>query len=93
MYEDNINGKISDARYKKMSQAYEEEQAVLTKRVEVLHKELAMAKEQSDNTDKFIRLVRKYTEITELTPEIVRTFVEKIIVHEKERVDGSYGKR
>lgn len=88
VYEDNINGKISDARYKKMSQAYEEEQAVLTKRVEVLHKELAMAKEQSDNTDKFIRLVRKYTEITELTPEIVRTFVEKIIVHEKERVDG-----
>lgn len=88
VYEDNLNGKISDERYKKMSQAYEEEQAVLTKRVEVLHKELATAKEQSDNTDKFIRLVRKYTEITELTPEIVRTFVEKIIVHEKERVDG-----
>lgn len=60
-----------------MSQAYEEEQAVLTKRVDVLHKELATAKEQSDNTDKFIRLVGKYTEITELTPEIVRSFVEK----------------
>lgn len=88
MYEDNINGKISDERYKKMSQAYEEEHAALTKRVEVLHKELTAAKEQSDNTDKFMRLVRKYTEITELTPEIVRTFIEKIIVHEKARVDG-----
>ena len=32
--------------------------------------------------------MRKYTEITELTPEIVRTFIEKIIVHEKEKVDG-----
>ncbi len=88
MYEDNINGKISDERYKRMSQAYEDEQAALTERVEILHRELSTAKEQTDNIDKFLRLVRKYTEITELTPEIVRTFIEKIIVHEKERVDG-----
>ncbi|MDE7164788.1 MAG: recombinase family protein [Clostridiales bacterium] len=88
MYEDNINGKISDERYKRMSQAYEEEQATLTERVRALHSELATAKEQSDDIEKFIRLVRKYTEITELTPEIVRTFIQKIIIHEKERVDG-----
>lgn len=87
MYEDNINGKISDERFKKLSQTYEEEQSVLTERVEVLHKDLASVKEQEDNTDRFIRLVRKYTEITELTPEIVRTFIEKIIVHEKEVVN------
>lgn len=88
IYEDNINGKISDERFVKMSQAYEQEQAMLTVRVEALRKELSAAKEQSDNTDRFMRLVRKYTEITELTPEIVRTFIEKIIVHEKEKVNG-----
>ncbi len=88
VYEDNINGKISDERFKKMTQAYEDEQAELTERVTVLRRELETAKEQSDGTDKFLRLVRKYTEITELTPEIVRTFIEKIIVHEKEKVDG-----
>ena len=88
VYEDNINGKISDERFKKMTQSYEDEQAELTERVKVLRRELEAAKEQSGGTDKFLRLVRKYTEITELTPEIVRTFIEKIIVHEKEKVDG-----
>lgn len=88
MYEDNINGKISDERFAKMSRAYEQEQAALTLRVDALRKELSVAKEQSDNTERFMRLVRKYTEITELTPEIVRTFIEKIIVHEKEKVNG-----
>lgn len=88
VYEDNINGKISDERFKKMTQAYEDEQAELTERVKLLRRELEAAKEQSDSTDKFLRLVRKYTKITELTPEIVRTFIEKIIVHEKEKADG-----
>lgn len=88
VYEDNINGKISDERFKKMTQSYEDEQAELTERGKVLRRELEAAKEQNDGTDKFLRLVRKYTEITELTPEIVRTFIEKIIVHEKEKVDG-----
>lgn len=88
MYEDNINGKISDERFTKMSQAYEQEQATLTVRVDALRKELSAAKAQSDNTERFMRLVKKYTEITELTPEIVRTFIEKIIVHEKEKVNG-----
>ena len=71
-----------------MTQSYEDEQAELTERGKVLRRELEAAKEQNDGTDKFLRLVRKYTEITELTPEIVRTFIEKIIVHEKEKVDG-----
>ena len=88
VYDDNINGKISDERFKIMTQSYEDEQTQLTKRVKVLRRELEAAKEQSDGTDKFLRLVRKYTEIIELTPEIVRTFIEKIIVHEKKKVDG-----
>ncbi|MCD8372824.1 MAG: recombinase family protein [Clostridia bacterium] len=88
LYEDNVNGKISDERFMKMSQNYESEQAALTERVKVLKKELSAVAEQDDNTERFLRLVRKYTEITEITPEIVRTFIEKIIVHEKEVIDG-----
>lgn len=71
-----------------MAQSYEEEQSTLTERVKVLREELARAKENSDNIVKLIRLVKKYTETTELTPEIVREFIEKIIVHQAERVDG-----
>ena len=76
---------------RKLSQGYEEEQEKLTARIRELQEVLAKAKEQSDNVTRFMRIVRKYTEITELTPEIVREFIEKVIVHEKRKVDG--GKR
>ena len=46
------------------------------------------AKEQSDNVYRFMRTIRKYTEITSLTPEIVREFIEKVIIHEKQKIDG-----
>lgn len=84
LYEDNVRGKITDERFKKLSQTYEEEQVELTERAEMLNKELSAVKERGDNTAEFMRLVRGYTEIIELTPEIVRTFIEKIIVHEKQ---------
>ena len=35
-----------------------------------------------------MRLVKRYTEITELTPEVVREFIEKVIVHQAEKVNG-----
>ena len=88
LYEDKICGNITAERFAKMAQSYEEEQSALTERVKVLREELARAKENSDNIVKLVRLVKKYTEITEPTPEIVREFIEKIIVHQAERVDG-----
>lgn len=71
-----------------MSQAYEQEQETLTERIKVLRKELSTAKEDADNVTKFMRLVKRYTEITELTPEVVREFIEKVIVHQAEKVNG-----
>lgn len=84
LYEDNVRGKITDERFKKLSQTYEEEQVELTERAEMLNKELSAVKERGDNTAEFMRLVRGYTEIVKLTPEIVRTFIEKIIVYENQ---------
>ena len=87
-HKQSICGNITAERFAKMTLSYEEEQSTLTERVKVLREELARAKENSDNIVKLIRLVKKYIEITELTPEIVREFIEKIIVHQAERVDG-----
>ena len=84
LYEDNVRGKITDERFKKLSKTYEEEQIELTERAEMLNKELSAVKKRGDNTAEFMRLVRGYMEIIELTPEIVRTFIEKIIVYEKQ---------
>ena len=61
-----------------MTEAYEAEQATLTERVNVLRRELVTAKEETEGVDKFLRIVRKYTEIAELTPETVREFIDRI---------------
>lgn len=88
LYEDNVEGKISDERFVKMSASYEEEQKGLESRVSELKKLIADEKENSVNVDRFLALVRKYTDVKELTAEIIREFVEKIYVHQPERIDG-----
>ena len=45
-------------------------------------------KEESDNVSRFMRTIRKYEDINELTPDIVRNFIEKVVVHQAEKTDG-----
>lgn len=88
LYEDNIEGKISDERFAKMSESYEAEQAQLTSRVTELEQLLSTEKNDAMNVKQFLALVKKYTEVQELTAEIIREFVEKIYVYQAEKVDG-----
>jgi DNA invertase Pin-like site-specific DNA recombinase len=88
LYEDNIEGKISDERFAKMTANYEAEQQTLEKRVTELKSIMTEEKESALNVDHFLTLVRKYTDIKELTAEIIREFVEKIYVYKAERIDG-----
>lgn len=88
LYEDKVLGNISEERFHKMSADYEAEQKTLEVRATVLKKTLETAKEQSLNTDRFLALVRKYTEIPELDAEIIREFIDRIIVFKTEKVNG-----
>ena len=88
LYEDNLEGKVSDERFARMTANYEDEQKGLESRVAELKKQLAAEKDRSVNVDHFLTLVRKYTDVQELTAEIVREFVEKVYVHQAERIDG-----
>ena len=88
LYEDNVEGKISDERFMKMSTTYESEQKELNARVTALRYFIDHAKEKSLNAEHFLSLVRKYTDIQELDAEIIREFVEKIIVFKAEKIDG-----
>ena len=88
LYEDNIEGKISDERFAKMTVNYEAEQHTLESRVAELQTIMTEEKESALNVDHFLSLVRKYTDIKELTAEIIREFVEKIYVYKAERIDG-----
>ena len=88
LYEDNLDGKISDERFSKLTATYETEQKQLEGRIEELHSIISEQKDKFLNADRFLDLVRKYTDIRELTAEIIREFVEKIIVYKTERIDG-----
>ena len=90
LYEDKVEGKISEERYIKMSDTYESEQAALKERVKTLKSEIERAKEQNDKILDFMMLIHKYSSFEELTPEILRSFIDKVIVHEKTKVDGHY---
>lgn len=93
LYEDKVCGNLTDERFIKMSQSYEQEQRELKEHAYYLRQELSKAKEQSDNVTRFMRSVKKYTEITELTPELVREFVQKVVVYQAEKVDGRRAQR
>ena len=88
LYEDNISGKVSDERFAKMTANYEAEQHTLESRVAELKAAMIAENESSLNVDHFLSLVRKYTNIQELTAEMIREFVERIYVYKAERVDG-----
>lgn len=90
LYEDKVAGKISEERYVKLSDTYETEQAALTERVKTLKTEIDKSKERKDRIRDFMKLVDNYSDIKELTPEIIRSFVDKIIVHEKRKENGHY---
>jgi site-specific DNA recombinase len=77
LYEDNLDGKISDERFAKMTTSYEDEQKTLESRIRELKAAIGTVTENTSNVDAFLKLVRKYTDIQELTAEIIREFVEK----------------
>ena len=81
LYEDNITGKLTDERFKKLSADYEAEQAALQTQANSLREEIQEEESKCANGERFLSIVRKYTHIPELTPHILHEFVEKIVVH------------
>ena len=90
LYEDKVAGKLSEERYLKLSDTYETEQADLTEKAQMLKAEIEKDKKEKDEILDFLCLVEKYSSIEELTPEIIRSFVDRIIVHEKRKENGHY---
>ena len=89
LYEDNVIGKVPDERYEKMSSKFEAEQSGLKEAASVLEKELALLESEAVNVDKFLSVVRKYTEIEELSAAIVHEFIDRIVIHNPEQARGN----
>jgi len=87
IYEDNISGKLSDERFIKLSRDYEQEQEQLKAVVETLGREVKQQEQKKTNVRKFISVVKKYTDMTQLDATIMREFVEQIRVSETYTTD------
>lgn len=88
IYEDNASGKISDERFGKMSAAYEAEQAELNKTLSKYSSSIIEQTNQAQNAKKFLCISKKYSQITELTLQILHEFIDKIVVHAPDRSSG-----
>ena len=88
IYEDNLSGKLSDDRFAKMSRRYETEQKELAEKIKVLRAEIDKLSSKAVTSDMFIATVRKYTRAKKLTPRMLNELIEKIEVHQAEKIDG-----
>ncbi|MFT8890078.1 MAG: recombinase family protein [Ethanoligenens sp.] len=83
MYEDRVSGRLSDERFDLLSKDYEDEQKALKDSLPELEAEIEAGSQKAVNVERFLCIVRKYTDIQELTPEILREFIDKIVIHER----------
>lgn len=88
IYEDNVSGKLTDERFSTMSVSYEAEQKSLKAAVAMLRNEIETQDDKTANVLAFVEKVKRYTEITELTPAIVNEFIDYIMVSKKQVIDG-----
>ena len=80
MYEDSVLGRITTEQFQMLSGSYTEEQNRITAGIPQQENEIQRLRETAIGTDSFLDKAKRYTDITEL----LRLFIEKIVVHEKE---------
>lgn len=85
IYEDNILGKLSDSRYATLDAQYAKEQAELTDEISALEKAIRSYEKHEKDADRFIALIDKYENFDKLTIAMLNEFIEKILVHERDR--------
>jgi len=88
IYEDSVNGKLTEKRFEVLSSEYEQEQSELENSIIQLQSELDSFTADSARADQFMQLVKKYTDFTELSPMMIGEFIEKIVVYEADRSSG-----
>ena len=88
LYEDNVCGRITDERFDFLAKSYEDEGNDLKQKTIELQNALTASVQDEEKLSKFLKVVKTYTEIQELTPEILNSFIEKIYIGETEKYDG-----
>jgi len=88
IYEDFVSGRLTEKRFELFSHEYEVEQIELERSITQLKAEIEIFNTDSNRADRFIEIAHRYTDFSELTPSMINEFIEKIVVHEAEKIDG-----
>ena len=83
LYEDRVLDRISVEQFQMLSDSYSEERTKMAADIPEKETAIQQLKDTVSNTDSFIAKAKRYTDITELTPELLRLFIQKIVIHEK----------
>ncbi len=84
LYEDSVLSRITTEQFQMLSSSYTEEQNQIAAGIPQKEADIQRLRETVSGTEDFLDKAKRYTDITELTPELLRLFIEKIVVHEKE---------
>ena len=90
LYEEHINDKVNERNYNSLSATYEAEQTELESKIAELNKEIKANRENGENAENFVDLIKQYADIDELTQALLNTLIDRIEVHEPEDVDGEF---
>ena len=85
IYEDNILGKLPDSRYEVLDKQYAREKSELDAEIRELEKRIAEYDKSKNSASRFMALIDKYEKFEELTPAMINEFVDKVLVHERDR--------
>lgn len=84
LYEDSVLGRVTAEQFQTLSAGYTEEMSLIKEKIPAQVATIQALQEKVCGTDHFIALAKRYTDIQELTPELLRLFIRKIVVHEKD---------
>jgi uncharacterized tellurite resistance protein B-like protein len=85
LYEDNVSGKLTDERFMKLSHDYEQEQGNLKAAADLLRRDLKNQEQKKGDVQSFIAVAKKYTDLQELDATVLREFIDRIIVSERDK--------
>ncbi len=84
LYEDNVLGRVTDEQYRMLSGDYTDEQRMLEEQIPQKEQRLAQLQAREANVDAFIEKAKQYTTIDTLTPELLRLFIQRIEIGERD---------
>ena len=88
LYEDWSSGRITEYNFTMLSEKYQDEQQALTAQIAQLKEALAADRQTTENTAKWMELIKRYVNPTALTAEMLNELIEKIVIHEATKGEG-----